>query len=39
MRVHYDNTTNVQRRAVEAIDTDGVLAIDARGGDASRIAR
>ena len=31
MQVHYDNTTNVQRLAVEAIDTDDVLVIDARG--------
>ena len=31
MQVHYDTTTNVQRLAVEAIDTDDVLVIDARG--------
>jgi regulator of RNase E activity RraA len=31
MQVHYDNSTNVQRLAVEAIATDDVLVIDARG--------
>jgi regulator of RNase E activity RraA len=31
MQVHYDNSTNVQRLAVEAIETDDVLVIDARG--------
>jgi regulator of RNase E activity RraA len=31
MQVHYDNSTNVQRLAVEAIGPDDVLVIDARG--------
>jgi regulator of RNase E activity RraA len=31
MQVNYDNTTNVQRLAVEAIGPDEVLVIDARG--------
>lgn len=31
MQVHYDNATNVQRLAVEAMSPDDVLVIDARG--------
>lgn len=32
MEVDYDNSTNVQRIAVESIDPESVLVIDARGG-------